>query len=301
MANRVAIVGIGQTDHRARRPDVSEPELVNEAVTAALEDADMTLEQVESVFVANMDGFEGVYLSDHWMVDGAGSYLKPGFKVTTGGSTGASCTSAAFHMVASGLFDTALAVGYQKHDEGNPTAGLNCCGAPGWVREMMDGVMGGFANAAMIYMEKTGAREEHAAMVRLKADRGACANPHAQIRLGLTSVEEVMRSRVLVWPLRLLDMCPASCGACALVLASEERAKKITDRPVWIADMVTAHQEPTPGWLISETDELVAPQVAAKKIYAGYLARDDPVREPVLLRQGRGLEAHRAGSHRHRW
>jgi acetyl-CoA C-acetyltransferase len=93
-------------------------------------------------------------------------------------------------------------------------------------------------------MKTSGAKEEHAAMVRLKADRNACRNPHAHLKLGLNSMDEVLQSAYLVWPLRILDFCPQSCGACALIFASEERARKITNKPVWLADVEVVHQEP---------------------------------------------------------
>lgn len=81
-------------------------------------------------------------------------------------------------------------------------------------------------------------------MVRLKADRGACRNPYSHLKLGLKSVDEVLQSPYLVWPIRLYDFCPQSCGACVLVLASEKRAKKIHKKPVWVADFEVVHQEP---------------------------------------------------------
>jgi acetyl-CoA C-acetyltransferase len=47
-----------------------------------------------------------------------------------------------------------------------------------------------------------------------------------------------------VWPLRFLDFCPQSSGACALVFATGARAGKIHRKPVWIADVEVVHQEP---------------------------------------------------------
>ena len=80
MARRrnVAIVGIGQTHHRQRRPDVNQVELVNEAVRAALDDAGLRMGQIDAVLIGNMELFEGNYLVDMWQVDGSGAYLKSG-------------------------------------------------------------------------------------------------------------------------------------------------------------------------------------------------------------------------------
>jgi len=247
MSNRVAIVGIGQTNFARKRPDVSQPEMINEAVRAALTDAHMKISDIEAVFAANMDGFEFGNLAEHWAVEGSGAYMKPGFRVSTGGTTGGSIFCETYHYVGAGLFDTAICIGYQKQDEGNTTAAISCAGSPimggGGGMGAPTGAIGAFAQQAQTYMNRSGATEEHAALVRIKADRNAIKNPHAHVKLGLNSVQEYMDSRVLVWPLRLLDFCPESCGACVLILASEERAKKITNKPVWIADTVTAHQE----------------------------------------------------------
>jgi acetyl-CoA acetyltransferase len=64
MADKVAIVGVGQTYHKSKRPDVTQSEMVNEAVRAALADAEMSMKDIDAVFVGNMEAFEGIYLPD---------------------------------------------------------------------------------------------------------------------------------------------------------------------------------------------------------------------------------------------
>jgi len=269
MGNRVAIVGIGQTYHKSKRPDVSQPEMVNEAVTAALVDAELRVKDIEAVITGNMETFEGVYLPDHWMAGEMGAFMKPGFKVGTGGTTGASAVEEGFNLVASGLIDIALVIGFEKHDTGDTTAAISACMPPPRSIPASTGAIGEFAKQALTYMEQAGAKEEHAAMVRLKADRGACRNPHAHLRLGLSSVEEVLKSAYLVWPIRLLDFCPQSCGACALILASEQVAGRITNKPVWIADMVTVHQLAFRAGSFADLTGLdpYSQEVAAEKLY----------------------------------
>ena len=59
MGERVAIIGMGQTDHRYIRPDVSHDELINEAVKKALDDAELTIKDIDTVIVDNKDsGFD---------------------------------------------------------------------------------------------------------------------------------------------------------------------------------------------------------------------------------------------------
>jgi acetyl-CoA C-acetyltransferase len=269
MANRVAIVGVGQTYHQSRRLDVTQAEMVNEAVRAALDDAQLSVKDIESVFVSNMETFEGIYLPDHGIVDEAGSFMKPGLKVNTGGTSGGSVVVEAFYYIASGLFRTALVIGFEKQDAGDTTAAISAAATPAWGSGMVTGAIGEFAKEAFDYMESSGAREEHAAMVRLKADRGACRNPYAHLKLGLKSVEEILKSGYVLWPLRLYDICPQSSGACALIFASEEEARRITKKPVWIADTVTVHQEPFRAGTFSDPTgrETYAQEVAAAKLY----------------------------------
>jgi acetyl-CoA C-acetyltransferase len=269
MANRVAIVGIGQTYHKSARKDVNQQEMVGEAVRAALADAQMKAKDVEAVFTSNMETFEGIYLPDHLMADEVGAFMKPGLKVGTGGTSGASVVEEGFHFVASGLFDTALVIGFEKQDCGDTTAAITAAVTPVWGKGVATGAIGEFAKQALTYMEKSGAKEEHAAMVRLKADKGACRNPYAHLKLGLKNIKEVLDSGYLVWPLRLLDFCPQSCGACALIFASESRAKKITKKPVWIADIVTVHQEPFRAGSFGDPTgtEEYSQDIAAERLY----------------------------------
>jgi acetyl-CoA C-acetyltransferase len=243
--------------------------MVNEAVRAALADAQLSLKDIEAVFVSNMETFEGIYLPDHGMVDEIGSFMKPGLKVCTGGTSGGSVVAEGCNFVASGLFRTALVIGFEKQDAGDTTAAITAATTPVFGKGVARGAIGEFAKQALTYMEQSGAREEHAAMVRLKADRGACKNPYAHLRLGLKSVDEILKSGYLVWPLRLLDFCPESSGACALVFAAEEEAKKITNKPVWIADHITVHQEPFRAGSFSDPTgrETYSEDVAVTKLY----------------------------------
>jgi len=264
MAKRGAIVGVGQTYHRSRRPDVNQVEMINEAVRAALEDAQLSIKDIDCVLFGNMELAEGSYYMDLWATEGTGAYLKEGCKIYTGGTTGGTVTTAAAHHVASGLFDTVLAVTYEKQDE--TPAGMGALGLVAdnlWART--SGAIGWFARTGREYMRETGCQEEHAAMTRLKADQCACKNPHAHLRLNLT-LQDVLNSKMLLYPLRLLYMCPTSCGACALVLASEERAPRITSKPVWVKDWEVVHYEWV-GYASYFTSRKPSMEVAATRIY----------------------------------
>ena len=242
MGNRVAIVGVGRTPHTSHRPDVNHIEMINEAVRAALEDAELDIKDVDAVLCGNMDHFEGHYLADAMAVDGSGAFLKPGMKMSTGGTVGSVMFLSAWFHVASGLYDTVLSVAYQKHDEAPATSAMMAGWDPFYERGMMTGAVGFLSHYALRYIEETGATEEHAAMVRVMQSEGAAGNPYAHSRQKVT-VDDVLNSRMVVYPMRLLTICPTSSGAAAIVVASEKKAKKITNKPVWVKDHITVHRE----------------------------------------------------------
>jgi acetyl-CoA C-acetyltransferase len=268
MGERVAVVGIGQTDHRFIRPDINHEEMIHEAVRLALDDAELTIQDIDTVIIDNMDLFEGHYLADGMVVDGAGMYLKPGLKMNTGGTSGATAVATGWQHVASGIFDTALVIGWQKQDAAPSIAALVTAREPFYDRGMAAGAVGIFASMGLSYMQGTGCQEEHAALARvIMADNARC-NPHAHLKLEL-SMEDVLTSRVLVWPVRLLHMSPTSCGACALILANEHKAKKGPKTPVWIKDLETAHREVSVfrGGCVEPQPVMSAIEVASNKLY----------------------------------
>ncbi len=230
---RVAIVGTGQTYHKSSRQDVNGQELINEAVLRALEDADMTIDQIDAVIIGNMDHFEGINYVDCWSVDGSGGTMRPIIKLTTGGTTGTTLAIGGYHMVASGLFDKVLIIGWEKNSESDTTAAITTAFDPVWDRQVYSGAISGLAAEAKAYMTKHGATEKDAARVVIRDRGNACNNPHAQLRKEVT-IEEVLSSPMLSDPVKLLDICPRTDGSCAVIMACEGVAEKITDKLDWI-------------------------------------------------------------------
>jgi acetyl-CoA C-acetyltransferase len=271
----VAIVGIGQTKSTARRPDVNQLELVNEAVVEALNDAGLSPKDIDVNFIGDMELFQGDYQSDMWHVAGYGGYLRPGFRATTGGTTGGMLVCDAQNFVASGMYDTAICIGFQKHDEGNASTGLTSAEESMWYNWTGVGVGGAQAEK---WVQKYGTRiEEIAAKLRVQMSINASKNPKTHLRKVLT-VEEVMNSPVISYPLRLLHLCPQSTAACALILASEKRAREITKKPVWIKDYVVSHYEEMSVELRRGQDTKTTMRDAAEKLYKRN-GISDPVKE----------------------
>jgi acetyl-CoA C-acetyltransferase len=88
-----------------------------------------------------------------------------------------------------------------------------------------------FAMVAKMHMKQFGTKKEHLAQISVKNRRNAAKNPKAQFQTAVT-MEEVMAGKMIVDPLSLYDCCPITDGASAIVLASEEKAKDLTDKPL---------------------------------------------------------------------
>jgi acetyl-CoA C-acetyltransferase len=274
---RVAIVGTGQTKCKERRDDVSFPGLVYEAASRALEDAGVTIKEIDAVvFGSAPELFEGVSHPEHWCAEASGALLKPQMRIHTGGTVGASAGIAAFYHVASGLFDTVLAVTGDKLSESPVQLGLSTVYDPVLGRQFACGAPSAVALQARQYMHKYGVTEEQAALVAVKNRKNALLNPYAQLKIPNISVEMVMNSPVLSSPIKLLDSCPASDGACAMVLAGERRAEKLTARPAWIK-AVASYNEGVYYAGRNFADPLALME-AAKKVYT-VAGITDPRRE----------------------
>src|SRR5512135_3223494 len=124
MGRKVAIVATGQTKHTAKRLDVNIRELVTEAVSKALDDAGLKIEDIDAVFIGNMEPFEGFMFPELWSVEGWGGYLKPSVKFNTGGTVGTTTVMGAYYYVAAGLYDNVLAIGFEKQSEGHTQAAI---------------------------------------------------------------------------------------------------------------------------------------------------------------------------------
>jgi len=240
MGQRVGIVGVGQTHHRSRRKDVNGIELINEAVQRALEETGLTRDDIDAVVIGNMDHFEGINYVDMWSVEGAGAIMKPIMKVTTGGTTGSSVAISAYHHVASGLFDVVLAIGWEKNSESDTTGGIITCSDPIWDRDYYAGAIPSLAVEASAYMKAYGVTEKDAARVSVRDRKNALRNPFAHLRREVT-VEEVLSSPMLSYPIKLLDICPRTDGAAAVVFASESVAPKLTRQPAWVNATSVSH------------------------------------------------------------
>jgi len=224
-----AVIGIGQTKHKRRRDDVSLPGLVREAAQRALDDAELTWTDIDAVVIGKApDALEGVMMPELSLCDALGAVGKPIHRVHTAGSVGASTAITGATLVESGRYDRVLVVCYEKQSEGNATWALSGGRSGG------QGAGGTFAPWIREYIRRSGAPEHIGWMVAVKDRLNALHNPHAHLRLPDITIDKVKESPMLWDPLHFLESCPSSDGAAAVVIASEDVARRSPRPPAWI-------------------------------------------------------------------
>lgn len=237
MGRPVAIIGVGQTKH-GNRSEVSYPDLVREAVRAVFEDTGITPDDIDGVVFGTMPSMmEGVAMTHFYFADALCSVGKPFMKTETCGTTGMSLAITGYYWVASGMADVVLVVGSEKIHEGDSQATMTTVAEPFYQRAFGSGAPGVFSMVSQVWIHRYNIPEDKArdAAARLSVDhhKNALLNPYAHIKKDLT-LEEVKNSPVVVYPIRLWDVCPNSDGACAVIFASEDMVKKIRQKPAWV-------------------------------------------------------------------
>ena len=220
------------------RSDVNLSELTFEAVQPSLQDSGLTAKQIPYVTVGSMgvwseEPLPAVVIAEYCGLTGAGLV-----RCEAACASGSAAAFNAYSAIASGQIDTALVVGVEKMRQIDTPTALEMIGRAGyylWEFENLGMTFPAYyAVHAVQHMEKYGTTEEDLALVAVKSHRYAAMNPLAHLQHEIT-VEKVLSSGVIAWPLKLYDCCPITDGAAAVVLASEEKVKELGgEAPVWI-------------------------------------------------------------------
>lgn len=232
---KVAIVGAGMTKF-VRRALETPRELAWLAAKAALDSAEMKLDQVDSVvFGSAPDAFDGLHMKGEFVADGCGAWGKPYLRCYVGGGTGVYAIAQGWLHVASGLFDTCLVTCEEKMStcQPHPQAAFLTIFDNFTEQALKPNLLWIFALEQNRYMHVHGITQKEIALVAVKNKRNALGHPCAQLGAELT-VEDVLKSEVMAWPVHRLMVSPTSDGAAAVVLAAEHVAKRVTNKPVWV-------------------------------------------------------------------
>lgn len=238
MTERVGIVAIGQTRYHPERSDVNEEELAWEAVKPVLEESGIALADIHSAVSCSQDFWDGRTISGMNIQHVVGAHMGHEDKVC---EDGVNAVFAAMAQILSGHYEMVLVVAHMKESQADKSLIENAAFDPAMMRQLGLDFTSAAALQAKRYMYKYGITPEQCAKAVVRDRANAKNNPYAQQPLDL-SVEDVLGSRMVVSPLRALDIKPISDGACALLVASEERAKKLTPKPIWILGVSNCYE-----------------------------------------------------------
>ncbi len=233
LGERTAVLGVGQTEYRATRGDVSVAGLVREAALRALADAECTWADIDAVVIGKApDFFEGLMMPELFLADALGCAGKPILRVHTAGSVGGSTALVAASLIRSRVHRRVLTLGFEKQSESNATWALSL--PQPFSVSINAGAGGYFSPIIRQYMARSGAPELIGCMVAYKDRRHALRNPYAHLHQHDLTFDQVVEAPMLWDPIRFSETCPSSDGACAMVLG-DEAAGDASDRPVaWV-------------------------------------------------------------------
>lgn len=247
LSHKVAIVGAAETNEVGVLPDRSQLQLHAEAAFNALDDAGLTLDDI--------DGYAGIA--------GAGMTEYLGIMPRWIDSTGVGGCSFLIHVshavaaIAAGYCDTVLIT---HGESGRSRVGTARPGpapqTPGGQFAQPFGIAGPatmFSIPIARHMAQFGTTEEHLAAVSVATRQWAERNPRAMMRDPIT-VDDVLQSRMIAWPLHLLNCCLVTDGGGALILTSEDRARDFPKKPVYVLGRGEAaqHQDISQMWDFTE-------------------------------------------------
>jgi acetyl-CoA C-acetyltransferase len=233
-----AIIGTAQTKYERRKKDQTYYDMVYQVTTAALNDAGLTLADIDNVITVSNDFFDGRTISSMAVGEAAGAHDKNISTVEGDGTFGAFYGA----MRVWGGYRSTLVVAHSKGSEGNPKFISNAMFDPVYHRPLGLDAISSAALQANAYMTRYGITEEQCALVSVKNHGNAKRNPYAQLPLDLT-VEDVMRSPKIADPLKRLDCSPVSDGAAAIIIGNEEIVRKARSKPVWIKGVAHCAEE----------------------------------------------------------
>ncbi|MFE5567633.1 MULTISPECIES: thiolase domain-containing protein [Amycolatopsis] len=233
MKHLAAVLGTGQTHHKAKRTDVSMPGLLREAIDRAMLDAGTGWDDIDAVVLGKApDLFEGVMMPELFLADSLGATGKPLLRVHTAGSVGGSTALVAASLVQAGVHQRVLTVAFEKQSESNAMWGLSIL--PPFQMPVGAGAGGYFAPHVRSYIRRSGAPDHVGAIVAAKDRRNGALNPYAHLRQADITVESVQASQMLWDPIRYDETCPSSDGACAMVIGDEASGDAVPGGAAWI-------------------------------------------------------------------
>lgn len=266
---RVAVIGTGHSKFCFNSPK-TEVEMLAEVAIDAVNEANLTPKDIQAINVGNVLGNfeEGQGMVQSFFANDIGCFNVAASRFEGACASGSMAVRDAVMWVASGYYDIMLVGGVEKATAmgtGLATRTFAMYGDSRYEYPAGFTFPAVFALLSHLYADKYGvplaALKEQMAAVSVQSHEYAMKNPHAQIQKPITK-EDVLKSFMVSTPIQLQDACPFSDGAAALVIASEEVAKKLVKKPVYFAGIGQASS----GKLSSQYKFL--PRIRARELAA---------------------------------
>jgi len=231
----VWIVGVGMTPF-GKLPEYGVRELAEQAVFAALKDAGARPGDIEIAYCGTEAmAADTPMLPGQIALEQAGITGIPITNIANACGSGSNAVREAWLALQTGLYDVALAVGVEKLTTPHPDQ-FHVLSRLGGADLMLEGSMGFFppgvfSMAAIKHMHQYGTTREQIAMVAVKNNYNGSLNEKAHYKKAVT-LEQVLNSRPVSYPLNVLDCCPISDGCAAVILCGADVAKRFTGEPV---------------------------------------------------------------------
>lgn len=224
----VYVAGTGMIKF-GRYPDLLLEDFAVDAVTEAVADAEIDPRRLGVAVFGNSGG--GRVAGQRVLRELAMTGMSI-INVENACAGGGSALHVGWMAVASGLHDLALVVGMEKMQKGLIPAN------PGEYEAFLGKTLPAkYALRARKHMDQYGLTEEQLALVSVKAHRAGALNPNAHYQEEVT-LQQVLASRSIAEPLTLLQCCPTTDGAAAVVLAAGPAAERLAGPRVRVAASV---------------------------------------------------------------
>jgi acetyl-CoA C-acetyltransferase len=284
MSKKVGIVGAGVTPFKAKWNEKTYYELAQMALREAVKDAAISINDAEAIFYGIYnDIFERAAIPEHAIHGLCGMQNKFGVRVTTGGATGAYTTSVAHAYVSAGRFKLAVVLGVEKatdcFDFLSMSATPEVIKSIGWSADSYFEQQIGwtasdsYAEVVLAYMDEhpNDLKPEVTAQISALLSQQVKTNKFAQRQHDQVTPEEVMNSRLVVYPFKELEICVYTEGAACLIIAEEETAKAIaknSGKPiVWFTGLGEANEHSYAGKNQKEMPRIMSDHYASRRAY----------------------------------
>lgn len=260
----VGVIGVGMTKF-GKFPDKGIKELVHDAVGQAMGDAGIKKKDIEAAYMGNaaagiMTGQE--MIRGQVALSAMGIDSIPVFNVESACASSSLAFNLGWTAVASGLCDCVLIAGFEKLYDSDKSKSYKALGsavdlenyveyfkeAEKWSgtsdKILSEGTgtnrsifMDLYAFLIKQYMRKYDLTQEHFAKLCVKSHKNGMHNPHAQYQKQ-TTIQEVLQSGDVAYPLTRMMCSPIGDGAAAVVLCAGSKLTRFTSRPIWVAGSV---------------------------------------------------------------